>query len=259
MAAKGRLGTGQDPLVDPVRSLHRERVMDVLWPDLDPVDAAPRLHKAAHFARQATGERDAVVLRGETVALFPGARVVVDIEQLEEAFAAAGGGTAEDAAAVLDAFPGEVPAGGRSAMPVLPCWAGPAGCAGCVPGWMVGSRSGRCPVLVSCVATVVSLVLWCSDSGGGPRTPLSWPPARTDLSRVTPGVVEWSTSRGHRNREMGLPPSGTRIATPMELSVALGSVRPTSVGAGLCSATTGGWPTFIWVALDCPEGDRAGG
>ncbi len=147
----------------PSRSLHRERVMDLLWPDLDPVDAAPRLHKAAHFARQATGERDAVVLRGETVALFPGARVVVDIEQLEEAFAAAGGGTAEDAAAVLDAFPGEVPAGGRSAMPVLPCWAGPAGCAGCVPGWMVGSRSGRCPVLVSCAATVVSLVLWCSE------------------------------------------------------------------------------------------------
>jgi DNA-binding SARP family transcriptional activator/pimeloyl-ACP methyl ester carboxylesterase len=92
----------------PSRSLHRERVLDILWPDLDPVDGAPRLHKAAHFARQALGERDAIVLRGDSVALFPGVHVVVDIEQFDGAFTAAAGGTAEDADAVLNAFPGEV-------------------------------------------------------------------------------------------------------------------------------------------------------
>ena len=37
----------------PDRSLHRERVIDALWPD-DTLDrAAPKLHKAAHYVRRA--------------------------------------------------------------------------------------------------------------------------------------------------------------------------------------------------------------
>src|SRR4051794_12423967 len=35
----------------PGRRLHREQVLDALWPDADVEAAAPRLHKAAHFAR----------------------------------------------------------------------------------------------------------------------------------------------------------------------------------------------------------------
>lgn len=37
--------------------LHREQVMDRLWPDLAVSEAAPRLHKAAHFARRALARR----------------------------------------------------------------------------------------------------------------------------------------------------------------------------------------------------------
>src|SRR6188472_3098379 len=51
--------------LQPTRRLHREQVLDLLWPG-DPVDVAvPKLHKAAHFARRATGEPSAIVLRGE--------------------------------------------------------------------------------------------------------------------------------------------------------------------------------------------------
>ena len=35
----------------PGRQLHRERVIDSLWPDLRVEEAAPRLYKAAHFSR----------------------------------------------------------------------------------------------------------------------------------------------------------------------------------------------------------------
>ncbi len=60
------------------RRLHREQVMDALWPEADPEDAANQLHKAAHYARQATGESTCVVLRNQVVWLFPGADVEVD-------------------------------------------------------------------------------------------------------------------------------------------------------------------------------------
>ena len=41
-------------------------------------EATPRLHKAAHFARRTLGQRDAIVLRNEVVALFPEASLTVD-------------------------------------------------------------------------------------------------------------------------------------------------------------------------------------
>ncbi|HEX6231824.1 MAG TPA: AAA family ATPase [Jiangellaceae bacterium] len=66
--------------------LHREQLIDRLWPDLTMADAAPRLHKLAHYARRALGgQRGAVVLRGETVTLLPDADVVVDVEIFERA------------------------------------------------------------------------------------------------------------------------------------------------------------------------------
>jgi pimeloyl-ACP methyl ester carboxylesterase/DNA-binding SARP family transcriptional activator len=71
------------------RRLHREQVMDALWPDASPQDAANQLHKAAHYARRATGERDCVSLRNEFVTLFPGWDVVVDVHRFEAAAQAA--------------------------------------------------------------------------------------------------------------------------------------------------------------------------
>jgi DNA-binding SARP family transcriptional activator len=66
------------------RSLHREMVMDALWPDLGTDVAAPRLHKAAHYARRALGHRDAVVLSASAVSLWPRGDVRVDMAQFRQ-------------------------------------------------------------------------------------------------------------------------------------------------------------------------------
>jgi DNA-binding SARP family transcriptional activator/tetratricopeptide (TPR) repeat protein len=71
--------------LQPRTRLHRDRVIDALWPDVDLDSAVPRLHKAAHFARQVLGSREAVVLREEAVALFPGATVQVDVAAFDAA------------------------------------------------------------------------------------------------------------------------------------------------------------------------------
>jgi DNA-binding SARP family transcriptional activator len=41
----------------PRRTLHREQVIDALWPGAGNDDAGPRLHKAAHFAKRKTATR----------------------------------------------------------------------------------------------------------------------------------------------------------------------------------------------------------
>lgn len=68
----------------PGHHLHREQLMDMMWPDVDPRHAAPKLHKAAHFARRATGRQDAIVLLNDTVQLFPGAHLSIDVVTFEE-------------------------------------------------------------------------------------------------------------------------------------------------------------------------------
>lgn len=67
----------------PGHRLHREQVFDALWPDLDVDTAAARLHKAAHYVRKVTCSREALVLRGDAVALFPDAAVVTDVAEFE--------------------------------------------------------------------------------------------------------------------------------------------------------------------------------
>ena len=57
--------------------------MDLLWPDSGPEEAAPRLHKAAHYARRTLDDPDSLVLAGEFVALFPGRDVQVDAVEFE--------------------------------------------------------------------------------------------------------------------------------------------------------------------------------
>jgi DNA-binding SARP family transcriptional activator/tetratricopeptide (TPR) repeat protein len=70
----------------PGRRLHREQLIDRLWPDLTIGEAAPRLHKLAHYARRALGDdRTAVVLRDETVALLPDTEVTIDVDVFERA------------------------------------------------------------------------------------------------------------------------------------------------------------------------------
>lgn len=65
--------------------LATEQAMDALWPDLTPEAARANLHKAATLARQAMGSKEAVILKGDLVALAPAADLTVDLATFEAA------------------------------------------------------------------------------------------------------------------------------------------------------------------------------
>jgi DNA-binding SARP family transcriptional activator len=93
----------------PNRRLHREQVIDALWPDLGIDEAAPRLHKSAHFARKVCDAKDAVVLADETLSLFPDSDVHIDAVAFDKAASEAEQeGTAEAAAAALALHTGDL-------------------------------------------------------------------------------------------------------------------------------------------------------
>jgi DNA-binding SARP family transcriptional activator len=81
----------------PARRLHREQVMDALWPDLDPDAAANNLHKTLHIARRALEPELAPAqpsaylhLEDDLVALRPSNPLVeIDVESFEGALDAA--------------------------------------------------------------------------------------------------------------------------------------------------------------------------
>jgi predicted ATPase len=64
----------------PGHRLHREQLMDALWPDLDPAAASNNLHQVVHVARRALGA-DSIELREELLTL----RASVDVEDFERA------------------------------------------------------------------------------------------------------------------------------------------------------------------------------
>jgi DNA-binding SARP family transcriptional activator/tetratricopeptide (TPR) repeat protein len=68
----------------PGRRLHREQLLDLVWPDDSLDEAAPKLHKAAHFARRAIAVPSSVVLRDDNVMLCPHAHVTVDVVCFDE-------------------------------------------------------------------------------------------------------------------------------------------------------------------------------
>jgi pimeloyl-ACP methyl ester carboxylesterase/DNA-binding SARP family transcriptional activator len=83
-------------------------VIDRLWPELSVEDGAPRLHKAAHYARRTIGMSDAVVLRDELVSLFPEREIVVDASDWEEsAERALASGDPLEASTVVEGLPAE--------------------------------------------------------------------------------------------------------------------------------------------------------
>jgi len=89
----------------PGHRLHRERICDTLWPDLDPESASNNLHQALHAIRRALGSIgvDApalVVLRDGVVALGPDGGVTVDLDELEKLAHRASDGSGERAVEV---------------------------------------------------------------------------------------------------------------------------------------------------------------
>src|SRR5688572_29039016 len=68
----------------PAHRLHREQVLEALWPELDPEAAANNLRGALHHARrqlEAAGAAPGLFLvrAGDTLALGPPDRVAVDV------------------------------------------------------------------------------------------------------------------------------------------------------------------------------------
>jgi DNA-binding SARP family transcriptional activator len=93
----------------PGRRLHREQVIELVWPGDTIAEAVPKLHKAAHFARRAIGVPDSVVLRGDQVVLCPGGSVTVDAVRFGElARRALAAGDAAAARAALALYGGEL-------------------------------------------------------------------------------------------------------------------------------------------------------
>lgn len=89
--------------------LVRDQVLEHLWPHLGPEAGAANLRKAAHHARRALGEADAVVLRGGTVALFPSRAVTCDAERfLTEGELALRSGDDGACARVAASYPGDL-------------------------------------------------------------------------------------------------------------------------------------------------------
>jgi DNA-binding SARP family transcriptional activator len=67
----------------PRRRLHREQVIEALWPELPATAGGANLRKAVHFARRALGWEDAIAIVDGMVELAPDATVTVDSETFE--------------------------------------------------------------------------------------------------------------------------------------------------------------------------------
>jgi DNA-binding SARP family transcriptional activator/tetratricopeptide (TPR) repeat protein len=95
--------------LSPERRLHREQVVEALWPHLEPNAGAANVRKAVHHARQALGSPEAVVTRGGQVALLPGWEVECDLVSfLGAASRALQSGQPDLCGAVLAAYGGEL-------------------------------------------------------------------------------------------------------------------------------------------------------
>jgi len=94
--------------LEPAHRMHREQVMDALWPELAADAAGANLRKAIHFARRALGRENAIRSDRTVVELAPG-DIVVDVHVFQsEARAAREVGTAAASAAAATHYGGEL-------------------------------------------------------------------------------------------------------------------------------------------------------
>ncbi len=75
--------------LSPQYRMHREQVIDRLWPESDDETAGAALRKAVHYARKALGRNELIATNGDTIILAPETKPVVDIYVFETASAAA--------------------------------------------------------------------------------------------------------------------------------------------------------------------------
>jgi len=69
----------------PRHRIHREELIEALWPNLSPPAGAANLRKAAHFARRALGGEEAIATDSGMVSLWPRGDLTIDAEAFEAA------------------------------------------------------------------------------------------------------------------------------------------------------------------------------
>ena len=67
----------------PQHRLHRDQVMEHLWPELGADPAAANLRKAVHYARRALGGMDAIATDADMLELWPDGDLQIDAEEFE--------------------------------------------------------------------------------------------------------------------------------------------------------------------------------
>src|SRR4051812_7771752 len=72
----------------PGHQVHRDVLIEQLWPDVDPAAGANNLHQALHAARRVVGAEQ-VVLRDEVIVLGADSGIVVDVDAFGAAAASA--------------------------------------------------------------------------------------------------------------------------------------------------------------------------
>ena len=95
----------------PEHRLHREQVMDALWPDKDPAAASNNLYQALHSARNALGREAGdgwLDLRDGVLSLDSGRHLQIDVEAFEDAAARALGGEPDLFLEALALYRGEL-------------------------------------------------------------------------------------------------------------------------------------------------------
>ena len=95
--------------IEPKHRLHREQVMESLWPHLQVDAAAPNLRKAIHYARRALGSGDAIHAESGLLTLWPNATVDVDLDRFHrQAEGALSSGDGDACLSVAAAYTGDV-------------------------------------------------------------------------------------------------------------------------------------------------------
>src|SRR5436305_3881760 len=90
----------------PEHTLHRDQVIELLWPDRDAAAAANNLHQALYVARRALDGAAAIELRDDVLVL---GYAIVDVEEFEEAASTArGSGDRELCRGAVDLYTGEL-------------------------------------------------------------------------------------------------------------------------------------------------------
>ena len=95
----------------PGRRLHREQVMDALWPDKEPAAASNNLYQALHAARNALGRGQGdswLDLRDGVLRLEPGDGLRIDVEDFERAAGRARAGEPDAFSEALELYRGEL-------------------------------------------------------------------------------------------------------------------------------------------------------